>query len=122
MGRARKEELSGEAMELAENYNKRIAELQKKRDEALRRLKEKTEKFNIKLLKQFIMDINEICDACKCDKKTLNAIAGLVKEHKEELEKRMQEEDVSVKKENPRAEGLETEGVNNIFRTEGSEE
>lgn len=121
MGRARREELSGEAKELAENYNKRIAELQKKRDEALRRLKEKTEKFNIKLLKQFIIDINEICDACACDKKTLSAITDLIKEHKEELESRLQEEDIIQKEVNPRDEGSDAEDVENILRIENNE-
>ena len=121
MGRTRKEELTGEAKELAEDYNKRIAELQKKKAEALKRLKEKTEKLNIKLLKRFITDVNEICSACACDKKTLSAITSLIKEHKEELASYLQEEDGSLKKENPRDEGSDVKDMEITDISSGTE-
>lgn len=119
MGRTRKEELCGEAKELAEDYDKKIAELQKKKAEALKKISEKTEKLRIKMLKRFMADINEICGVC--DEKTLYAITDLIKEHKGELDRHLQEESSSLKETNPRDEGLEAENVENIFRTEINE-
>lgn len=119
MGRTRKEELSGEAKELAKDYDKKIAELQKKKAEALKKINEKTEKLRINMLKQFMTDINENYGVC--DEKVLHAITALIKEHKEELDRHIQGENSSLKEVNPRDEGSDAGDVENILRIENNE-
>ncbi len=83
------EELKGEARLLADEYNKRIADLQKRKAEALKRYEEKTEKLRIKLMKQLVNDISDICGGCTDG--IIKLTVEYLKENKEGLQSYIKE-------------------------------
>lgn len=86
MGRARKEPLSDEAVKIAEEWDKKISDVRKKKEIALKRVAEKQHKERMKLADKVINALYDVCNEA-VDAKMVERFTDYMQKHKKEIMK-----------------------------------
>lgn len=88
MGRARKEPLSDEAVKIAEEWDKKISDLRKKKEIALKKVDEKQHRERVKLADKVINALYDICNEA-VDAEMVDRFIDYMQNNKKEIIKKV---------------------------------
>lgn len=88
MGRTRKEPLSDEAVKIAEEWDKKISDVRKKKEIALKKVAEKQHRERVKLADKVINALYDICNEA-VDAEKVDRFIDYTQKHKEEIIKKV---------------------------------
>ncbi len=84
MGRMRKEPLSDEAVKIAEEWDKKISDVRRKKEIALKKVAEKQHRERVKLADEVINALYDICSEA-VDSEMVERFTDYMQKHKEEI-------------------------------------
>lgn len=99
MGRARKEPLSDEAVKIAAEWDKKISDVRKRKEIALKKCAEKQYKERLKLADKVISALYEICNEA-VDGEMVGRFTYYMQKHKEEILKAVMPDQIQTSEAN----------------------
>lgn len=105
MGRARKEPLSDEAVKIAEEWDKKISDVRKKKEIALKRVEEKQHRERMNLADKVINALYDVCNEA-VDAEMVERFTDYMQKHKEEIIKEVKPSQIRPEQAQPNASNM----------------
>lgn len=102
MGRMRKEPLSDEAVKIAEEWDKKISDVRRKKEIALKKVAEKQYRERMKLADKVINALYDVCNK-PVDAEMVERFTDYMREHKEEIVKKVLPDNIKQEQKLPDA-------------------